>query len=78
MTADDENREAIIRGLKAILDAPGTSGKHVEAKASAARQLAALELDGEVVAIRQEEPPDADPMADLDRMEHQRRRRSRK
>jgi hypothetical protein len=31
MTADDENREAIIRGLKAILDAPGTSGKHVEA-----------------------------------------------
>jgi hypothetical protein len=35
MTHDDE----LIKALRAILDAPGTSGKALEAKAAAARQL---------------------------------------
>jgi hypothetical protein len=72
------DEELLLEGLRAILAAPGASGKSLEAKASAARQLAALTGIGVELPANPSGVPDADPMADLDDLEALRRRRARK
>jgi len=71
--------DLIRESLRKVLTAEGTSGKHLEAKAAAARQLAKMEgLLGENEAERgQESAPD--PMVDFDELALAReRRRSRR
>lgn len=78
MASRDDDVELIKEGLRAVLRAPGTSGKALEAKASAARQLAAL--DG-LVKGRDDAKDDElleDPMADLEDLERQRQKRARR
>ena len=73
----DDPRAELIEALRAILAAPGTSGKALEAKASAARQLA--HLQGFARTAHEPDPavPEAvDLMADLDEPEARRRKRS--
>jgi hypothetical protein len=77
--ARETDQERVIRALRKVLDAPGTSARHLAAKASAAHQLPRLQglvagaADGGVVA-----EADPDPMADLAQMEILRQRRARK
>jgi hypothetical protein len=74
------DRDELIAALRAIVNAPGHSGKHVVAKAQASRQLAQL-LGLDAMSVRQQavdEEQVPDPMADMDVMEAERRRRCRR
>jgi hypothetical protein len=74
-----DDAELIRQALRDVLRAEGTSGKALEAKAAAARQLAKLEglmPDDEKVSGEPELAPD--PMADLDEVERQRVKRLRR
>ena len=75
MSSDED---LIKQALREVLRAPGTSGKALEAKASAARQLAVLEGLLKVAAAAPEDEAEApDPYEDLDRLEAQRQKRAR-
>jgi hypothetical protein len=71
--------DELVASLRAILAATGTSGKALEAKASAARQLSAvlgLGGSGKAAAAGEEElPPDPIAAAGLDDLAPIRRRR---
>ena len=78
MAATPDPREELIAALRAILAAPGTSGKALEAKASAARQLMQLQGLGASAAAdpaEEELPPDPIAAAGLDDLAPRRRRR---
>jgi hypothetical protein len=74
--AAPDPREELITALRAILAAPGTSGKALEAKASAARQLARLQslVPHAGAEEEQELPPDPIAAAGLDELAPRRRR----
>ena len=70
------DHELLAESLREILRAPGTSGKALEAKASAARQLAAL--TGQSINSAADgagAQGEVDPQADLDELKARRQRR---
>jgi hypothetical protein len=76
------DKDLIMRGLREIIAAPGTSGKALESKAAAARQLARMEGLLPTAAERkheleEEEFGGPDPMADLDELAVRRARKRR-
>ena len=76
-----DDRDRVLLSLRAILDAPGTSGKALEAKSRAAAQLARMTGTDPTGYGGAKDPVDEqapDPMADLDRLAAQRKLRARK
>jgi hypothetical protein len=74
----ESDQERVLRALREVLDAPGTSARHLAAKASAAHQLSKLQGLAEAGEPAGDERWSApDPMGDLDEVELQRRKRAR-